>query len=185
MTEEIYKLIDELYAKLGRANTLFINKYVKGGLIKAINYDELKKIENNHFTRDEITTLMALTKSALKNDIAQDYKLRPAECEGMACLYKSIYNTWITYETFERNGIGYIMEFDNLYDACLLLIDRTCFLYHDIDFYSNNVKAKEDFNNNLKQEVSDEEIKEYIDNHNMYVNEKRYWTYEKGLILKK
>ena len=34
MTEEIYKLIDELYAKLGRANTLFINKYVKGGLIK-------------------------------------------------------------------------------------------------------------------------------------------------------
>ena len=186
MTEkEIYKLLDELDSKSSRANELFKKKYMEGGLIKELNYDELEKLENNNFTREEITTLMALTKSALKNNIARDYSLRPAVCEDMSCLYKSINNTWISYNTHERNGIGYVIEFDNLYEACLFLIDRTCFLYHDIDFYSNNIKIKEDFNNYLEKDVSDNEIKEYIDIHNRYVNENRYWTYEKNAVLKK
>ncbi len=175
MTER-YKEIEEKLKKDDLKRTQFIEKYINGGLIEKINYEELEKLDNTHFTRKELSILMALSAAICNNNLGEDVTLRPAECEGMVCLYKTKDNTWISYEATERNGVAYLAEYGDLYEACLELIGRSFYLIHYMDYYDNYKNAKEEFLKIVDLDVTDEEIDEFIKRHNIYYRGSKRWV---------
>ena len=175
------EILDEIDKKQNDAYMHWLDfrkKYNKKGLLIEESYEELKKLEHPHFTREELCALIALLKTEEDYKFSKDITARPTGFEGAVCYYKTINNTWITYKATERGKAIYIREFDNVYDLCIEILDRSYYLLPYVNNCLRRDRMIECFNNHLKEDISEEEINDYIKWRNRHDCFKK-WIYEK------
>ena len=81
-----------------------------------------KHLENRELTVNEVDTLNNLLETC------KEFKLYPisniADSNNKLCLFKIMDNVWVVWETDEKKGFYNPKIFDNVYDACIEIIDR-------------------------------------------------------------
>lgn len=128
--------------------------------IGSINtYDYENYYENNFgrkeerlLTQKELDDLYFMCETAIENNI--HFMLGFAPCSCSFCIHKTPENKWIVSDCGERN-YGYIYGiFDNIYDACILLINEC------ID-EKDRTHVISEFDSKLNNEISTEELKSF------------------------
>ena len=148
------------------------------GIIDTYNYekyyeDNYGRKEERFLTKKELQILYSMCEIAKENKIS--FILGFAPCSSSFCIHKTPLKKWIITDCGERRE-GYIYGiFDNIYDACILLINKC------VD-EKNKKHVIDEFENKLSNKISDEEL-EFFANRVSYYDE--YFYYDFNQIIKK
>ena len=127
------------------------------GSIDTYNYekyyeDNFGRKEERLLTLKELHDLYFMCETARENKF--NFVLGFAPCSSSFCIHKTPENKWIVSDCGERRE-GYIYGiFDNIYDACILLINER------IDEKARTHVISE-FDSKLNNEISNEELKSF------------------------
>lgn len=129
---------------IGRVATYRYEKYYE---------ENFGRVEERLLTKEELHDLYFMCEIACKYDL--DFLLGFAPSSCTFCLHKTPEDEWVASYCDERSSAYICGVFDNLYDACILLI-------HKCANKNNIADVINKFNGKLNNEVSDDELEKIV-----------------------
>ena len=148
------------------------------GDIDTYNYEKyyerfFGRKEERLLTTEELHDLYFMCKIAKENNIY--FMLGFAPCSCSFCLHKTPENKWIVSDCGERRDGHIYGIFDNIYDACILLINEC------VD-ENNRTHVISEFDGKLSNEINNDELESFALSRGYY---DKYFYYDFQQTIKK
>lgn len=128
---------------IGRIDTYDYEKYYE---------DNFGRSEERLLTTKELHDLYFMCETATENGFRFILGFSPCSCSF--CIHKTPENKWVISNCGERRD-GYIYGiFDNIYDACIALINKSYYI-------KDKQNVINEFNSKLRNELSKEELEKF------------------------